>query len=287
MTAFGLVLLSVAILLIPLPYSFVCKFGNSSYANVASGIVMCFVSIANALLLYSTLQFQSSSFRHERFEATFFNLLERQEMLTRNLIVVDDVWHSLEEEIKNTQFKSQQCFKYVYTEIALMKDSIKNVKEMCYFDNHEYEQGLMYYEREKEKCNGDLGKIANVNVKLQDYMYLKRLQYMKTKYDIMKVEYRSEEELNIICYDTIMKIRKDDFEHYYRNFKQLFVHINNNKKGKNERLKYANYIASQMSWYEMKLLSFHVLGDNHYRKDFYHEYKGCYMDEILKRYSII
>ena len=51
---------------------------KGSWGNMISGIAALF----NALLLYLTLKRQDRSFNQERFETTFFNLLESHKKIT-------------------------------------------------------------------------------------------------------------------------------------------------------------------------------------------------------------
>ena len=68
------IVIAVLILCVILGYVFITSLNNwdgSCYGSFISGVA----AIANAILLYLTLRRQGRSFKQERFETTFFNLL--------------------------------------------------------------------------------------------------------------------------------------------------------------------------------------------------------------------
>ena len=87
-----------------------------------SGIAALF----NALLLYLTLKRQDRSFNQERFETTFFNLLESHKKITEEIELTTCDIH--ETQIQSIDYKGQKCFFFCNKRLFRHINSVKRQK---------------------------------------------------------------------------------------------------------------------------------------------------------------
>lgn len=132
------IVIAVLILCAILGYVFITSLNNwdgSCYGSFISGVA----AIANAILLYLTLRRQGRSFKQERFETTFFNLLSNHEKVVERLFIEKN------NENDNGFTKNRQIFDYILQESKLIKIALSSEKYLGQ-DTDIEDKGILYWE---------------------------------------------------------------------------------------------------------------------------------------------
>ena len=90
------------------------------YGSLVAGIA----SLLNAVLLYVTLNHQDRSFHIERFETTFFNLLDQKRKIIEEFKLLREEWDSNEHNVNRTLYQGSSCFPVVCQEVQLLRCSL-------------------------------------------------------------------------------------------------------------------------------------------------------------------
>ena len=109
---------------------------KSDEPTASSGWVAAFIAIANALLLYSTLQsqnkgieIQKESAERERFETTFFNLLKSHRQIVNEINVYrSSVAKNDISKVTFLKFSGRQFFTFALIDINNISNNIKKKK---------------------------------------------------------------------------------------------------------------------------------------------------------------
>ena len=136
----------------------------ASYGDALSGIA-AFVSI---LLLYKTLISQNRSFKQERFEITFFNLLDQRQK------VVDSLSFRCE-ELKGVDFvlvsyHGEECFEAICREMNCLKEALYGKKYLGMMADEDIPTAMQ--ELSMEPCIDEMIRNA------QKRYYCKRANYI-------------------------------------------------------------------------------------------------------------
>lgn len=270
-TAFVFLLLSPVLLV---GFIFYHPSDNAKYTEgvgaLTGGIVACLISIANAILLYLTLNSQKkgilnqkTAFRQERFENTFFNLLEYHRKLTDSLhIKVKYLNEDL--QIVYVDIRGRNFFDFANKELQFIQESIASDYYKGKYD--ELEDCKDYEAIEQELCVEDPeGLLFRKKVQcLKQTYHQNRIKFANLLYGITKEKWADLHASGIfqlssyrVFYDTMFS----QYEHYIRSLQTL---VEYSKKGHNEQ--YAKFIYSQMTNEEFAFVNTHSLFDNSFKE---------------------
>lgn len=92
-----------------------------------------FASLVGSVLLYLTLKFQHKTFRQERFENVFFNMLDYHRKVTESIkIVVQEM--EADTKIVSREYKGRTFFTFFEREIGEIKKSLTSKKHLGMYD---------------------------------------------------------------------------------------------------------------------------------------------------------
>ena len=238
----------------------------ASYGDALSGIA-AFVSI---LLLYKTLISQNRSFKQERFEITFFNLLDQRQK------VVDSLSFRCE-ELKGVDFvlvsyHGEECFEAICREMNCLKEALYGKKYLGMMADEDIPTAMQ--ELSMEPCIDEMIRNA------QKRCYCKRANYI---YGITKVDFetarqeQTEESKNRRCFNLLISHGSLVCERYFRLISLIFSILAEAKE-----IKYCKILLAQMSVSEQKLLSYQSLID----EKFHNQMFLSQVDNELKLHGI-
>lgn len=218
------------------------------------------IAFLNACLLYLTLRFQNKSFEKERFETTFFNLLERHRKTTDGMVVETYELSQLynDNKLYLYRFKARQCFDYALMDVHWLKKNLSDGRNVGYFDPKEIsdnEFAIDYrFDNPTSSLSIDSKRIEAEKELHADCIY----KLINTKYGIKK-ELRSEmSEKHIsvdrMAYNLFWSKWAACYEHYIRSLNQILVFVKRNKTEVSERRVYTEFVTSQMSKAELSFI---------------------------------
>lgn len=253
-SAVALVLFVIALILLCL-----CK---TSLIFWATFIGSC-IAIANAILLYATLNSQKESLanekkahKQERFETTFFNLLQVQRKLTDELSVkftfIDNNGSPTTQEVIGKMF-----FTFIINEMQLISKSL----ESNIIAKYDWENTELTISAFEDKWERDDPTHVLDDKRQQKWEELKgniQIQYTNLIYDITskdKVDFSTNSNLP---YNIFIRKWYSKFEHYIRNLYYILQYVyEENYSNKKDLEKYVNFIQSQMSRNELHVIVTH------------------------------
>lgn len=232
-----------------------------SYGNTIAG----FATLISVYFLYITLNQQDRSFKQERFEITFFNLLENRKN------IIEGVWVKCEDR-EGTTFKLQtysgeEVWKRVCEELMCIKDSLSRPKYIGKMDDC-----LMYKEVPEVLCNpvdliDDAIKVCyckrvnyTYNITCDKFVEIQRIQN-----NVMKRK---------LYYELFIQHKSFYNESYLRFMKMLLSWLEKQKDDK-----YARILLAQMSKYELQILYCQSLID----EDFHQYLVRAKVDKLLEK----
>ena len=218
------------------------------YGNVVAG----FATLACVYFLYITLNHQDCSFKQERFEITFFNLLENRKN------IVEGVWLKCE-DLEGTTFKlktysGEEVWKRACRELMCIKDSFSKSKYLGKMDDN-----LMFKEiSDALDCPIDLidNAVKYCCCKRANYTYnINADDYMKVR------QSRNKTAKMRLYYEFFVQHKFFYNESYLRFMRMLFSWLEYQKEDK-----YARILFAQMPKYELQLLYCQSLIDDDFHK---------------------
>ena len=238
------------------------SWSTENLGSLTGGVVMCVISVANAILLYSTLKLQGKGItneekahRQQQFETTFFNLLEFQRRLTEEIVVK---YEYIDENgnILNNEAKGKEVFSFAKNELQLISIALASEIKEKYDRNSlseilelENEKNTLYpIELEDLRCE----QIKELKKKLQ-------IRFCNRVYDIddearQRYSFDSKE-----SYLLFSKIWDNYYERYITNIFYILQYVSEgyylNEK---EKQKYINFIRLQMSKDELYFVETHA-----------------------------
>lgn len=219
-----------------------------SYGNAIAG----FATLFSVYLLYITLNHQGRSFKQERFEITFFNLLENRKN------IIDGVWMKCE-DLEGTAFKmntysGEEAWKRVCEELLCIKDSFSRTEYLGKMDDN-----LEYNEIQEALCN-PIDLIDDAIKRC--YCRRANFTYNITKDDYTEIRHTRNNTAKLKIYYEIFIQHKSFYnESYLRFMKMLFSWLESQ-----EDEKYARILLAQMSKYELQILYCQSLIDENFHK---------------------
>lgn len=245
-----------------------------SYGSAVGGLVICMISIANAILLYLTLtqqqneqENQGQCFKQERFEITFFNLLSRHEQITNQISYSKSVYE-LKDQTMQT-YTGRNYFKYTNNRLDLINASLDSKK---YID----EELSTYVEAHIEKLKEEIGMIpfgASYDSKIEDEIRKNKricdIDSVNREFGITKeiwnqCQQLSEEEKRIRSIQILDNKMHGVYEHYLRSLLCIKDYIEDYDQDKCMYVKYWKFVTTQMDDSEQKFIAEYALIDNRY-----------------------
>lgn len=270
--AVAIIVISSIVAIILLLISPFCHICTKTSPNFWSNFIGSCIAIANALLLYATLRSQNESIvntkeahRQERFETTFFNLLDYQRRLTEE-IIVNYEYVDNNVNITSQEIKGREAFSFANSELGMISESLKSSISALY----DFEQAM--YEKSNFDREWDERDPTHVleEQRFVEWNELKgkiQIKNCNRVYGITK-EYRQKFHTDsTIPYKLFMQKWKPSFERYIRNLECLLQHMckEHQLHGK-WRQKYIKFLQSQMTRDELQLIKKHAQSFPAFRK---------------------
>ena len=230
--------------------------------------VSVFVAITNAILLFITLKSQvegtnnqKQAFEQERFETTFFNLLDNHRNLTEKLSVSIMV---LKEnlQIDNIRLEGRSFFSFAIKEIAYIQESLKSKYYTGQFDEQSDSKSIDAIEQNHVSIDAVGILYKELEKKLIENYNHHRTKFANLIYNISKDEWNKIHNSNdkeTISVDIFYKTMFPQYNHYIRSLNNLLDFAKRREGG------YLHVIISQMSEDELSYISHHALIDNHFK----------------------
>ena len=240
-------------------WRFNCQMNPGYWATFLGSVV----AIANAILLYSTLNSQKEGLenekkahKQERFETTFFNLLQVQRKLTDELSVkfefIGNNGRPTFQEVNGRQF-----FSFVINEMKLISNSL-GANVITKYNWEKIELNISAFEA---KWDHDDPTHVLDDKRQQKWEELKgniQFQYTNFVYDISTKDRENFSTNSNLPYNIFIRKWYPIFEHYIRNLYYILQYVyEENKSSKRTMKKYVNFIQSQMSRNELYVIETH------------------------------
>lgn len=240
----------------------------SGYGSFVGGVICCLIAIANAILLYQTLQTQREDiekqhihFKQERFETTFFNLLDYHRKLTDGLSATQQTINATMQIISNS-IQGRFFFTFALNDIALIEESLASPRYLGTFDadvdsrsiemlDYKYAEedpmDLFRVKREEEEQRlHHMALLKQINS-----LYLSKKEWEDLHGDMVNKKVNS--------YKLFYHQLCGGYEHYIRSLIQLLSFIKEQNEGYTEDIiRYGKYVQMQMSQNELSLLVLHA-----------------------------
>ena len=227
------------------------------------------VSIANAIFLFATLSSQNrginnqkESFAQERFETTFFNLLESHRKLTEELSVSAMVLNE-NLQIERIKLDGRTFFSFAINEISHIQDSLKS---KCYsgkFDEQLDFESINAIEQQYASIEAEGVQIKEREKKLLENYNHHRIKFSNLIYDISADKWgrigNSDDKI-MLSVDIFYKTMYPQYNHYIRSLANLLDFA------KRREGTYLYFVSSQMSEYELSYIRYHALIDSRFKE---------------------
>lgn len=234
-------------------------------------IVAAIASLLNAVLLFITLNHQDRAFKQERFETTFFNLLEQRRKIVDNFRLLYWRWDYVEHKPLIVNSEGMNCFTVAYGEVNFIK---RNLFVSKYFGTLDWDEDKVQTSVEfaLQKIHDEWNDDINAIRKMDEVFYCSlinrtyHIDYDLYK-DVIKNKGNEDNELQI-AFSLFVKVYTMFLEHYFRHLKQILAFVDKNDSDKNisNPQYYIDFLLSQMSREEMWIIFYYALTNDCYRK---------------------
>lgn len=234
-------------------------------------IVAAIASLLNAVLLFITLNHQDRAFKQERFETTFFNLLEQRRKIVDNFRLLYWRWDYVEHKPLIVNSEGMNCFTVAYGEVNFIK---RNLFVSKYFGTLDWDEDKVQTSVEfaLQKIHDEWNDEINAIRKMDEDFYCSlinrtyHIDYDLYK-DVIKNKGNEDNELQI-AFSLFVKVYTMFLEHYFRHLKQILAFVDKNDSDKNisNPQYYIDFLLSQMSREEMWIIFYYALTNDCYRK---------------------
>lgn len=249
----------------------ICNADLGSWEKYGSAIggVASFVSI---YFLYVTLNRQDRSFKQERFEITFFNLLEQRKKAIDSLSFRTEVLD--EPNFVSVIHQGEECFVAICQEVQCIKESLCSDKYLGIISDSDIPSALQEYIETPDVKEMIVNAYKRCCCKRANYTY----KVSKEVFDSAK-RLKSEDDLLQMCFQLLFAHKTLSIEYYFR-FQSLILSflVDNIGVGSDER--YLQIYVSQMTVPELKLLYYEALVN----ADFRRLMVRSGMSELVKKY---
>lgn len=277
----------------------------SSYGDFIGGFVGSLFALSGFILLFETLRaqreamesqnnefhYQHQAIAQERFENTFFNLLQVQQNILNDLKITYFYLNS-ESEIYSEKIEKREAFKYLVAEIKRIDDSITSSHHNGLYDKNkkEWEDAIANADANiVPQYDGDNRlDLAIEKIRATVYKQFTNLIYGITKKNWEQAHVRNGKYLLQTIYYYLFNKYHFALGHYFRHLYHILKFISQYEtrsrdmaRNLNEReliskqcKEYAQLVQAQMSAYELAILYYNSL---YYSK----------MNDLVKKYELL
>lgn len=235
-----------------------CFCGWEQYGSIVAAIA----SLLNAVLLFITLNHQDRSFKQERFETTFFNLLELRRKIVDNFRLFYWRWNYVEHKPVIVNSEGMDCFTVAYDEVNFIKSNLFASKYLGTLDWDE-DKVQTSVEFALQKIHDEINAIR----KMDDDFYcslINRTYHIGFDFYKEVQNNKGNEECEFqIAFPLFVKANDMFLEHYFRHLKQILTFVDKNT-GNSQY--YIDFLLSQMSREEMWIIYYYALTNDNYRE---------------------
>lgn len=230
------------------------------------------VAIANALLLYVTLNSQKrgienekDAHRQDRFETTFFNLLESQRKLTDE-IAVDCGYIDDDAQVSFQRINGRLFFVFANKELQLITESLETMIDKKYHER-DTSDSIHAFEIEWQKKDPENVMGERKHEEWRKLIRNTRIEYCNMIYKISEDD-RQKYSLNKdLPYTLFRKRWYGYFEHYIRNLYYILSYVSEaNYMDEKAKQKYVTFLQSQMTRHELAMVEIHAQSFPSYQK---------------------
>lgn len=207
-------------------------------------------SLVSIYFLYVTLNRQDRSFKQERFEITFYNLLEQRKKAINSLVFKQNALDEL--KFDSVVYHGEDCFIPIFQDVQRIKNSLCCDEYLGVLPDSELPEAL-----EDVVCQPSLENVFEAQLKCS----CKRLNYF---YKITKEEFdaakslKTEDEIYRRCFQLLLGRNTLSAEYYFR-FQSLILTFLAESRGLSSDARYLQVFASQMEKPELSLLHYESL----------------------------
>lgn len=217
------------------------------------GIVTAIATFVNAVFLYITLNHQDRSFKHERFETTFFNLLEQHRKIVDSFKMSCSEWDNISHSKVNKIYQGTACFNVAVREVQRIRDNLFGHNSYCgILDDRTFETSI---EIELERIHSELNDDKRAIRKMDDDFRCRLInQTYQITYDFFNNQQRDrgdehkEIKVSLIRFTWINGMF---MEHYFRHLKQILKFLG---KCQIDKKYYVEFLLSQMTQDETAMI---------------------------------
>jgi len=246
----------------------------NEFGDFVGGIAAIF----SIILLYFTLNHQDRSFKQDRFETTFFNLLGNQRELTESLSLASCSLNQNYEE-EQLSLKGRECFQFAISEIGRIYGVLKSDKYVGCYEKDDDE--TLSYKTDPD-YNENLTEYKIQEVRRWYYCRFYNAEYNITRetYDKCAAKFKASCDADVLkmCFWLFSEKNRLYFEHYERSLAQTLMYVCENNYGRKHIKEYTRFVVSQMSQMELTFVQYHSYICNPFRELF--EKSG--MSDMLK-----
>ena len=258
----------VIILLVNVPW----HFSYCTQPEFWATLIGTTVAISNALLLYATLRSQNESIVNtkeahgqERFETTFFNLLDYQRRLTEEIVINYEKADG-NANISFLEARGRESFSFANNEIRQISESLKSDISATY----NYDDILPNWEKLKEELVGD-DKNGNISedgiAKLKEFRNNTNIKHHNLVYSINDEERQCYLYDQTIPYKLFMKKWGVYFECYIRSIECILQYMCEEYQLDERRMqKYTTFLQVQMNKDELQFIETHAQSFSYFGK---------------------
>lgn len=244
---------------------------GSIVVNATAGIINCMAAVANAYMLYKTLNNQNTSFKKERFETTLFNIIENHRNFVRGISFRINGYDKNGNKVEGN-LNSDNLFVFSYNEIKKLIQIIQ-APQYPNLSEEDYKNELNDISTQMSSAGDDITR-NELTKQEKDYRDLFELSWRCRDYKIDEREweqlraqlYPEKEDGIKIAYKLFYERWKLYYGPYVRSLKLILLHIYNSEYSKEEKAKYFNYETSQMTNYEQFFIKCYCSYDEVFEK---------------------
>ena len=232
------------------------------------GMVTAIATFVNAVFLYITLNHQDRSFKHERFETTFFNLLDQRRKIVDAFSMSCPEWDNVSHDKVNKIYQGEVCFKVAAREVQWIRDNLFVHDSYCgILDDKTTDISIdKQLESIHNELNDDKAAIYQMDKKFRCCLINQTYQITNdffNKQQTFRGDGDKEIKISLIRFTWINGMF---MEHYFRHLKQILKFLVKRQPEKKKKEYYVDFLLSQMTRYEMRIVYYYSLTNKDYKE---------------------
>ena len=232
------------------------------------GMVTAIATFVNAVFLYITLNHQDRSFKHERFETTFFNLLDQRRKIVDAFSMSCPEWDNVSHDKVNKIYQGEACFKVAAREVQWIRDNLFVHDSYCgILDDKTTDISIdKQLESIHNELNDDKAAIYQMDKKFRCCLINQTYQITNdffNKQQTFRGDGDKEIKISLIRFTWINGMF---MEHYFRHLKQILKFLVKRQPEKKKKEYYVDFLLSQMTRYEMRIVYYYSLTNKDYKE---------------------